>query len=123
MIPTTGVSYTSQYDIFTVGAGYLDVQNAIQNTDLAPATLGSAKSPVATENAAGQIYVGTDPTAVWGNSVLWGTSQVWGSSVLWGTTVTGQSVLWGTNYIQGQSVLWGSSSTTASSRPLGFGIS
>lgn len=113
--PTTSQTYTSQYDIFTVGAGYLDVQNAIQNTDLAPATVGSAKSPVAVEDASGQLYVGSDPTSVWGSSVLWGTANVWGSQVLWGTEVTGESVLWGTNYIQGQSVLWGSSSTTASS--------
>ena len=113
--PTTSQTYTSQYDIFTVGAGYLDVQNAIQNTDLAPATVGSAKSPVAVEDASGQLYVGDDPTSVWGSSVLWGTANVWGSQVLWGTEVTGESVLWGTNYIQGQSVLWGSSSTTASS--------
>jgi serine protease AprX len=26
--PTTGITYTSQYDIFTVGAGYLDVYAA-----------------------------------------------------------------------------------------------
>ena len=36
--PTTGITYTDQYDIFTVGAGYLDVAAALGNTDLAPAT-------------------------------------------------------------------------------------
>ncbi len=113
--PTTGISYTSQYDIFTVGAGYLDVQNAIQTTELAPATLGSAMSPQAEQDSAGGLYMGNNPSAVWGNSVLWGTSDVWGSQVLWGTTISSESVLWGTSYIQDQSVLWGSSSTTASS--------
>ncbi len=29
-IPTTGISYTSYYDIFTVGAGYLDVWTALE---------------------------------------------------------------------------------------------
>ena len=42
--PTTGLSYTSQYDIFTVGAGYLDVWGALNNSDLAA---GSAISPTA----------------------------------------------------------------------------
>src|SRR5581483_5934674 len=33
--PTTGIIYTSQYDLFTVGAGYLDVWAALNNSDLA----------------------------------------------------------------------------------------
>lgn len=113
--PTTGESYTSQYDIFTVGAGYLDVQSAISNTDLAPESMGSATSPQAAQDAAGGIYLGIGTSAIWGKSILWGTANVWGSQVLWGTNVSGASVLWGTNYIQGQSVLWGSSSNIASS--------
>ncbi len=27
--PTTGITYTDQYDVFTVGAGYLDMQAAL----------------------------------------------------------------------------------------------
>jgi len=50
--PTTGITYTEQYDIFTVGAGYLDIVAALNNTDLAPATSGSALSPTAVYNAA-----------------------------------------------------------------------
>jgi hypothetical protein len=42
--PATGKSYSSQYDIFTVGAGYLDIQAALSSTDLAPLTYGIAKS-------------------------------------------------------------------------------
>jgi serine protease AprX len=44
---TTGQSYTSQYDIFTVGAGYLDVWAALNTAD-PPA--GSAISPTALYN-------------------------------------------------------------------------
>src|SRR5205823_8019493 len=29
--PATGVTYISQYDIFTVGAGYLDIASALNN--------------------------------------------------------------------------------------------
>jgi serine protease AprX len=105
--PSTGVSYSSQADIFTVGAGYLDVQAALSNTDLAPTTAGSALSPTAKKDASGNIVL------VNGSSVIWGGSVMWGTSVLWGTNVSGQSVLWGssvcwgTSATQGYSVLWG----------------
>ena len=33
--PATGQTYTSTYDIFTVGAGYLDIYAALSNTDVA----------------------------------------------------------------------------------------
>src|SRR5262249_33085528 len=46
--PTTGISYTSYYDLFTIGAGYVDVWAALNSTDLAT---GSAKSPVTTYNS------------------------------------------------------------------------
>jgi serine protease AprX len=113
--PATGLTYTSQYDIFTVGAGYLDVQAALSSTDLATATAGSALSPTVTRDNSGNIVLVNGTSVVWGTSVLWGTSAVWGTSVLWGTDVSGQSVLWGssvcwgTSTMQGYSVLWGTS--------------
>jgi serine protease AprX len=113
--PITGQVYTSQYDIFTVGAGYLDLQNAINNNDLAPAYVGSALSPTASIDATGKVYMVTGSSVIWGGSVLWGTSNVWGSQVLWGTTTSGASVLWGTSQMQGESVLWGSTATPDSS--------
>ena len=45
--PTTGITYTDQYDVFTVGAGYVDVEAALNNTDVAR---GTAMSPIATFN-------------------------------------------------------------------------
>src|SRR5437660_3010881 len=42
--PTTGVTYTDYYDIFTIGAGYLDIAAALSSSDLADA---SAVSPAA----------------------------------------------------------------------------
>jgi serine protease AprX len=113
--PSTGITYTDQYDIFTVGAGYLDVYAALNNTDLAPASAGSAKSPIATyDSRTGNVYVVTNNSVIWGNSVLWGTSVVWGTSVIWGTS-SGQSVIWGSSVVWGNSttsgfsVIWGSS--------------
>jgi len=111
--PVTGATYISQYDMFTVGAGYLDIQAALSNTDLATAKVGSALSPSVTHDASGNTVLVNGSSVIWGGSVLWGTSVVWGNSVLWGTNVSGQSVLWGssvcwgTNAMQGYSVLWG----------------
>jgi serine protease AprX len=113
--PTTGKSYTSQYDIFTVGAGYLDIQAALSNTNLAPAAFGSAKSPAVARDKNGNVYVVTGSSVLWGGSIMWGTSVVWGTSVLWGTSVAGKSILWGSSAPwgssteNGYSVLWGTS--------------
>src|SRR5438309_857953 len=113
---TPNVTYTDQYDIFTVGAGYLDIAAALNNTDLAPATAGAAMSPIANYDATtGQVYLVMDNSVMWGSSVLWGSSVVWGSSVIWGSNATGQSVLWGSSVCWGSStnvgfsVIWGSS--------------
>jgi serine protease AprX len=113
--PTTGKSYTSQYDIFTVGAGYLDIQAALSSTDLAPAAIGSAKSPSVARDKSKNVYLVTGSSILWGGSVTWGTSVVWGTSVLWGTSVAGESILWGSSAPWGSSVdggysvLWGTS--------------
>ena len=119
--PSTGQTYTSQYDIFTVGAGYLDIQNAVQSTDLAPSTVGVANSPTVAVDASGNVYIVTGSSVVWGGSVVWGTSVVWGGSVVWGTNTAGQSVVWGgsvvwgTNTTQGYSVVWGTSAAWGAS--------
>ncbi len=105
--PSTGITYTDQYDIFTVGAGYLDIASALSGTNLAPAIVGSALSPTAVyDSTTGQVYLVNGSAVVWGNSVVWGTAVVWGNSVIWGTNATGQAVLWG------NSVCWGSSTSS-----------
>src|SRR5271166_59525 len=69
--PTTQVTYVEEYDIFTVGAGYLNVAAALSSGDLASATAGSALSPTAVYNSS----TGT-VTLVQGSSVLWGSSVI-----------------------------------------------
>src|SRR5438552_4027582 len=108
--PTTGVTYTGYYDIFAIGAGYLDIAAALSSNDLADA---SAASPTA-------VY---DPTTqsvslVNGTSVVWGTDAVWDTSVVWGTNVfvNGTSVLWGS------SVCWGSRTSDGFSVVWGTGV-
>ncbi len=107
--PVTGAIYVSEYDIFTVGAGYLDIGAALASSDLAT---GNALSPTAvydsTQNA---VYLVNAAGSTWGSSVLWGTSVVWGTNVFVnGTSVVwGGSVCWGTSTDAGFSVVWGTS--------------
>jgi hypothetical protein len=57
------VTYNEQYDIFTVGAGYLDIQAVLRNTDLASLP---AKSPVAQfDTTMQEVYLVSDSSAVW----------------------------------------------------------
>lgn len=108
--PVTGISYVSHYDIFTIGAGYLDVWAALNNTELAP---GAALSPTATyDPTSGDVYVNNSRTAVWDSSPSWGSDVVWGPSitadalkknVVWGSKT---NVVWGASGTQAFNVLW-----------------
>jgi serine protease AprX len=119
---TTGQTYTSYYDLFTVGAGYMDLSAALANNDLAPATVGSALSPSAAYNPlTGAVTLSNGNTTVAASSVVWGTSLVWGSSVVWGANVAGSSVVWSSSVVwassgtSGFSVVWSSSTNSATS--------
>jgi serine protease AprX len=116
-----GNFYNNEYDLFTYGAGYLNVAAALGNTDLA---MGVALSRTAVFNSNGSVTVqntSLDPvfsgsSVVWGaTSVVWGNSVVWGSNVLsadsvvWGST----SVVWGSTSVTGNSVVWGATSSVA----------
>ncbi len=117
-----GNLYNNEYDIFTYGAGYLDVDAALGDTDLAT---GVALSPTAVFNTstntvtiantvpdtlfAGNSVVWSPTSVVWGDSVVWGSTEILSDSVVWGAT----SVVWGSTSITGDSVVWGATSTVA----------
>ena len=106
-IMVNGVLTNYQYDIFTVGAGYLNIPDALANTD--PVT-GTALSPIAVRKSSGTVYLVADASSVWTSSVIWGSSVVWGNALLAGTSVIwGSSVVWGNSTLDGCSVIWGSS--------------
>jgi len=114
--PTSGHTYRLQADIFTVGAGYLDIKAALASTELAPAAMGSAISPTAALDRRGNVVIVPNELSLLGaRSIGWGASSVFGESVLWGTNVNGQSILWGTYTLAGASILWGTNATSASS--------
>ena len=135
----TAQIYTSYYDIFTIGAGYLDLKAALDSITQVPAGL-SALSPVANyDSVTGDVELSFDPTSIFANKAMWGTSSVWGNSVLsgskalwgtqavwgasadsaqktmWGTSAdSAQKAMWGTSAIWSNKALWGTSSTNAS---------
>ena len=91
-----GNAYFSQYDVFTIGAGYLDVDQALGSTDVAN---GGAASPAVVYNSSTRQV-----TLVNGNSITWGASIIWGSSIIWS-----DSIVWGANVVISDSIIWGSS--------------
>ena len=107
-------SYFSQYDVFTIGAGYLDVDASMKSTDVVN---GGSASPIASFNATtGQATVSNSLSITWGNSITWGSSIVWGNSIVWGgnavlsdSIIWGNSIVWGQGSINGNSIIWGQS--------------
>ena len=101
----TWTTYTSYYDLFTVGAGYLDIWAALNSSAVVPAGY-SALSPTAAIDPLGNVSILID------NSVVWGTARsvVWGTGVLAGTSVIAPtSLVWGTGTLSGYSLVWGNS--------------
>jgi serine protease AprX len=148
--PTTGQSFTSQYDLFTVGAGYLDLNAALASTDTAS---GTAMSPVASYDAvSGNVTLSSDRSAVWGTSSAWsgpvvyganqfvgsgaaftgsnalmsGASGIWGTSIIWGSAgafsaIWSDSIIWGSSTDCSTSIIWGSGTDCSTSIIWGSG--
>jgi serine protease AprX len=132
--PASGNTYVSYYDVFTVGAGYVDLAAALANKDT---TKGTAMSPVAVLNSkTNSVYLTRDSSSTWGttsawtpvavygpseftsggSSVMWGATGTGGTSVMWGATNDGgTSVMWGATNDAGTSVMWGASNNTGTS--------
>jgi len=109
----TGTAYTSQYDAFTVGAGYLDIMGALASTDVA--TAGTLSPTVFYDPASGNAYIVDDSTQVWVSSQAFRTIAIWGTNEVSsaGSAVQGTIAIWGTKGGRSQSVsgtiaIWGS---------------
>jgi serine protease AprX len=119
-----GKSYFSQYDVFTIGAGYLDIYSSLRSTDIVN---GGASSPIAYRSSAtGKYSLMNSQSITWGNSITWGSSIIWGDSIIWGgncvisdSIIWGDSIVWGDStlaantIIWGQSIIWGADSMNA----------
>ena len=130
-VPHLFMSFLSFYDMFSVGSGLLNIQSAIANNDLAPATVGAALSPSVVYNPLNHtvsLVEGNSTVAstsvVWGSSVVWGAAVVWGASLINGTSVVwGASVPWNDNTLNAFSVVWGASTGTTSATSVVWGAS
>ena len=111
---TQNRSYFSQYDVFTIGAGYLDIDAAMKSTDVVN---GGSPSPTVKFNpSSSQVTLSNSLSITWGNSITWGSSIVWGNSIVWGgnavlsdSIIWGNSIVWGQSSITGNSIIWGQS--------------
>ena len=109
-----GNSYFSQYDVFTIGAGYLDVDAALNSTDVVN---GGAASPVAVRNTVtGKVGLLNGTSITWGDSIIWDSSIIWSDSLVWGSNavlpnsiVWGDSITWGDQLDAGFSIIWSDS--------------
>jgi serine protease AprX len=115
--PAAGITYTSYYDIFTVGAGYLDLAAALASKDTAA---GTAISPTAVyDPTTGDVFLARDPSSIWGSSSVWSAPAVYGpgaflaSNIMWGTTTSsGSNIMWGTSALAGSNIMWGTSNSS-----------
>jgi serine protease AprX len=131
-VTAAGITYKANYDIFTIGAGYLDiaatVKAALVNGGSVPR--GTAMSPFASYNAAtgvvtaspasGTLWTqsgtwsasnvygtnaflsGSNSAAVWGATPVWSDNDPYGFAALWSNTA-----LWGKGTPDAETALWG----------------
>ena len=109
----TGISFSNQSDIFTIGAGYLDVNAALNNHDLVSFP---ALSPTAyLDPVTGRVTLHRGGAGVWGtlDMTVWGDSLVWGNSVLAGMDLLNFSIIWGDSVFGAADMtVWGDSLLT-----------
>jgi serine protease AprX len=106
-------AYNMQSDIFTVGAGYLDINAALNSNDLVPRP---ALSPSAVYNAATKhVSAVLNQALTWGDAMTWGEAITWGNSVFINGTalIWGEAMTWGDITTSGFALIWGESVTTS----------
>ena len=114
--PTTGISYTAHNDLFTIGAGELDIAASVADALFRSVPAGSAMSPVAAyDPTTNSVFLLKDPSSLWvtGNGTpLWGTNDVYGQAAFGnqpasGSAVWGWTPLYGASNVTGQPVVAG----------------
>jgi len=103
--PLTGIGYLVENDVFTVGAGTLNLPAALADTQ---SSKGSAASPLATYSASTGSTAISSVNAIWGSNAIWGYNAIWVSNGIWGTNaIWGSNAIWGANAIWGSNAIWG----------------
>jgi serine protease AprX len=106
-------AFNMQSDIFTVGAGYLDINAALNNNDLVSRP---ALSPSAIYNSSTRhVSAVLNYALTWGDAMTWGQAMTWGNSVFINGTalIWGDAMTWGDITTTGFALIWGDSITTS----------
>ena len=118
---STGISakdmqrFYNQSDIFTVGAGYLNIFAALASHEMVSMP---ALSPAVVRNpVTGKISILRNFSICWGDSMVWGDSALFGNTVFSHTALTatdesicwGDSMVWGDSTTAGFTIVWGDS--------------
>ena len=109
--PVTGISYTSYYDVFTRGAGYLDLGAALQSR--APAAGVSALSPAVTYSSlTGRPYLVFEGGSLWSRAEQM--DSAWTSRLTWAAVgVDAERSLWSESAAWAARTIWNASHTGA----------
>lgn len=110
-------TYVDYYDIFTVGAGYLDVAAALSSVNSVP--YGSAMSPAASNDGNGVVTLSFGPSTVWTSQSVWSAQSVWGASGMTSAnrSVWGAQSVWGASNDSANRSVWGAQSVWSASTP------
>jgi serine protease AprX len=108
----TRQTFSEQHDIFTVGAGYLDIGAALATTEKSAAGKVAISPRVVLQN--GVATLSTTYANVAATGIVWGSGVTWGSGIVWGDTIAaatgivwGDGVVWGTETSKGYGIIWG----------------
>ncbi len=121
---STGDTFVSYYDLFTVGAGYVNLPAALARIKAVPTGVMALSPTASWDQASGVVQVDFDPSSVFSDQSVWGSGSptsnrsVWGSNSVWGSSVlVGNTAVWGERSVWGSSTgtfaersVWGSSS-------------
>lgn len=133
--PTSGLTYVDYYDIFTVGAGYLDLAAAMSAITTVPA-VGAAISPTAIYDPTTTIVTlsydassvfaiaATGVEAAFGAQAVWSSSELTANKCLWGASGdTASRALWGAATDTASKALWGASAVSSASSTVAESVS
>ena len=120
--PVSGQSYVSYYDIFTVGAGYLDLEAAFQNINTVPVGTISLSPAAVYNSATGEVDLSSG-SSIWATKSVWGAQSVWGASAVSGTkSISGAKSVWAASIetsanhsVWGAKSVWGAQSVWSTS--------
>ena len=104
-VTDSGIVYNANYDVFTIGAGYLDIVKTVNAALVKDGSVpaGTAMSPIAVYNSTTEQTAATvDPSALWTLSGPWSASSVYGNKAFIASD-NGSTALWGKSSIWGDS--------------------